>query len=394
MNSGEGVKADILVVGAGPAGSTAAEAAARLGAEVLLVDRKSEIGTPVQCGGFLPEAHELRELMPSARLPEALVDIPGRCILHRTKVQRIFSPSGRSKEFSVDGRVLDRRSFDRHLAHRAAWAGANILPATRASVSQGEVRLSGHCTASLMPTVIIGADGPNSAVARSIGALDRSELGICVEYEMVDVDIDPGAAEMYFGSRIAPGGYAWIIPLGSDSANVGIGVRTSYLEKGARLPEILDGFIRDHPLAREKLFGGEVVSIMRGSVPAGGMVSNVCSGNVLLAGDAAGHVMATSGGGIPLASVAGNIAGEVAAGHLNGSAKLSEYLPKIKSAFGLELERSVQIRRLVDLAMKSDRMIDAIFGVLEPDQMKAVMRGQIPGALKAFFSTLSGSAQA
>jgi len=48
------------------------------------------------------------------------------------------------------------------------------------------------------------------------------ETGICLEYEMVDVDIDPHAAEMYFSARFAPGGYAWIIPLGRDCANVGL----------------------------------------------------------------------------------------------------------------------------------------------------------------------------
>ncbi|MDD4093443.1 MAG: FAD-dependent oxidoreductase, partial [Methanothrix sp.] len=78
----------VVVVGAGPAGSSAAEAAATLGASVLMVDRKSEIGSPVQCGGFLPEASELQKLLPRARLPQTLSEIPERCILHRTRWQR------------------------------------------------------------------------------------------------------------------------------------------------------------------------------------------------------------------------------------------------------------------------------------------------------------------
>ena len=67
------MKADIAVIGAGPAGSTAAEVAARSGACVVVVERKAEIGSPVQCGGFLPENFELRELLPRARLPESLL---------------------------------------------------------------------------------------------------------------------------------------------------------------------------------------------------------------------------------------------------------------------------------------------------------------------------------
>ena len=78
------------------------------------------------------------------------------------------------------------------------------------------------------------------------------EMGICLEYEMADVEIDADAAEMYFSMRFAPGGYAWIIPLGKDSANVGVGVRPSYLG-GQKLPDLLDRFIGEHPVAAKKL---------------------------------------------------------------------------------------------------------------------------------------------
>ena len=92
----------VAVVGAGPAGSTAAEVAATFGVEVALIEQKNEIGSPVQCGGFLPEGHELRELMPRAHLPVTLEDIPCRCLLHRTHLQRIFSPSGKGKGEAFD----------------------------------------------------------------------------------------------------------------------------------------------------------------------------------------------------------------------------------------------------------------------------------------------------
>jgi digeranylgeranylglycerophospholipid reductase len=353
--------------------------AAAKGAEVALIDRKEEIGTPVQCGGFLPKMHELQGLMPRAHLPPILAEIPERCILHRTVLQRIYAPSGKAKEFPVAGRVLDRRAFDHHLAYRAARAGARVLPATRATLVNGELRLTGRFSGSMTPQVVIGADGPLSGVARSVG-LPAGELGICLEYEMADVQIDDKAAEMYFSARFAPGGYAWIIPLGQDTANVGVGVRSSYLGKSS-LPQVLDRFVSEHPVAGEKLRRGEVLAVMRGVVPAGGSPGKIQQGNVLLAGDAAGHVMATSGGGIPLAVVAGQVAGEVAAAHIKGEATLQEYQSRIHSEFGRELERSVQIRKMVDVVMRSDRLIDALFGALAPDQMKSIMRAQIPPAL-------------
>lgn len=370
----------LAVVGAGPAGSTAALAAARE-LDVVLIDRKSEIGSPVQCGGFLPEAWELEGLLPHARLPETLKEIPDRCILHKTRLQRIYSPSGMSKEFAVAGRVLDRRAFDRHLAGLAARAGARILPATRATMAGGELRLSGRYGGKISPRMIIGADGPSSVISQYMENPDQ-EVGICLEYEMADVNIDSDAAEMYFSARYAPGGYAWIIPLGKDTANVGVGVRASYLSR-QKLPDILDGFVREHPLASKKLKSGEVLAVMRGLVPAGGTPGLIQKGNMILAGDAAGHVLATSGGGIPLAIVAGRIAGEYAIEQLLGVKPLEDYPSRIRREFGRELTRSVQIRRMVDVAMRSDRLINALFAALSPEQMKSVMRAQIPSPLKS-----------
>ncbi len=366
----------VVVVGAGPAGSSAAEAVAASGGEVLLIDKKSEIGSPVQCGGFLPEAVELEKLMPRAHLPEVLREIPERIILHRTHLQRIYSPSGNYKQFAVAGRVLDRRAYDRYLAARAAGAGARVLPATRARLEGGIMQLSGHFNGKIRPEIIIGADGPHSIVSRAMGN-PIQETGICLEYEMADVNIDPDAAEMYFSAQYAPGGYAWIIPLGQDMANVGVGVRASYLA-GQKLPLILDRFIREHTVAAEKLAGGEVLAVMRGLVPAGGTPGAIQKGNMLLAGDSAGHVMATSGGGIPLAVVAGRIAGEAAIGQLQGKMALTNYASRIREEFGIELSRSVQIRKMVDMAMKSDRLMNALFSALSPAQMKSVMRAQIP----------------
>jgi digeranylgeranylglycerophospholipid reductase len=241
------------------------------------------------------------------------------------------------------------------------------------------MQLFGHFRGEIRPQIIIGADGPHSIVSRAIGN-PIQETGICLEYEMADVNIDSQAAEMYFSASYAPGGYAWIIPLGQDMANVGVGVRASYLS-GQKLPLILDRFVREHPIAAEKIAGGEVLAVMRGLVPAGGTVGAIQRDNMLLAGDAAGHVMATSGGGIPLAVVAGRIAGKVAIGQLQGKMALTDYTSRIREEFGLQLSRSVQIRKIVDVAMKSDRLMNALFAALSPAQMKSVMRAQIPAPL-------------
>ena len=104
---------------------------------------------------------------------------------------------------------------------------------------------------------------------------------------------------------------------------------------------------------------------------------------MILAGDAAGHVLATSGGGIPLAVVAGRIAGQSALDHLQVGTPLQEYISRIGQEFGRELDRSVQIRKMVDVAMRSDLLINALFAALSPEQMKSVMRAQIPSPLRS-----------
>ncbi len=79
-----------------------------------------------------------------------------------------------------------------------------------------------------------------------------------------------------------------------------------------------------------------------------------------------------------MAVVAGKIAGEVTVGQLRGKMILANYASRIREEFGAQLSRSVQIRKMVDMAMKSDRLMNALFAALSPEQMKSVMRAQIP----------------
>ena len=117
---------DVIVVGAGPAGSTAAYYAAENGSSVLLLDKKKELGSPIQCAGFLPDASEIQALLPDAKLPNLLKDYPYSCVLQRTKTQRIISPNCSVKEFAVSGAVLDRRRYDQFLAEQAAKKGVEL----------------------------------------------------------------------------------------------------------------------------------------------------------------------------------------------------------------------------------------------------------------------------
>jgi digeranylgeranylglycerophospholipid reductase len=378
---------DIIVVGAGPAGSTAALYAAKNGASVLLLDKKKEIGNPIQCAGFLPDASEVQALLPDAELPDSLKTYPDSCVLQRIKTQRIVPPNCSIKEFAVKGTVLDRRRYDQFLAEQAAKAGAELMVKTRVTRIEGtNVETSGVFGKYIIKAkAIIGADGPNSLVSRSKGLTFKPgerEISVALEYQVRNVDIDPDALEMYFGNDFMPGGYAWIFPEGEDRANVGLGIRNDMSENRVSAKEYLNRFMRDHPLASQKLKNRIIMNVTAGILPVNGAPEKTATENSLIVGDAAGHIIATNGGGIPPAMIAGKVAGEVAAEFTAGKCRLEEYDRLWRAQIGNAIETSVQARQLMDGIMKSDTLLNAAFKFISPEQIKVMQCGKLPGPVK------------
>jgi digeranylgeranylglycerophospholipid reductase len=385
---------DVIVVGAGPAGSTAALYAAEKGASVLLLDKKKEIGSPIQCAGFLPDASEVQALLRDARLPDTLKNYPDSCVLQRIDIQRLITPNCSVKEFAVRGTVLDRRRYDQFLAEQAARAGAELMIKTRVTKIEGTtVETSGiFGKHKIKAKAIIGADGPNSLVAKSKGLAlkpESRETSVALEYQVRDVDIDPSALEMYFGKDFVPGGYAWIFPEGKDRANVGIGIRSGMAQKGISAKEYLHRFMRNHPLAGPKLKNSIVMNVIAGIIPVNGAPERTAIENALVVGDAAGQIFATNGGGIPPAMIAGKIAGETAAEFAAGKCKLEEYDRRWRAQFGSALETSVQARQLMDGIMKSDTLMNAAFKLISPEQMKVMQCGKLPGPVRLGLQALN-----
>ncbi|MDW7731894.1 MAG: NAD(P)/FAD-dependent oxidoreductase [Methanolobus sp.] len=378
---------DIIVVGAGPAGSTAAMYAAERDMSVLLVDKKKDIGTPLQCGGFLPHYETLRELVPNAELPCTLEKIPSSCIHTSTSYQRFIAPDGTSKGFHVNADAIDRRRFDKHLARLAGKAGVQLLVGTNVMEVNGtELLLDGAFGEFTVKTkVIIGADGPNSIVAKANNMLrdaDPMGTGTAFEYELSGVDVDREAVEMYFGRDYVPGGYAWIISQGEDTANIGVGIREAMFGHQMCARDYLDRFMYEHPIAAGKLEGASIVSVVAGLVPVGGAPKVTATKDTVIAGDAAGHIIATNGGGISTAMVGGKIAGETSADHLEGKCELTGYEKRWREQMGLEIKTAVYTRKLMDKLMLSDRLMSAAIKMISPEQMKAIQCGQLPDGVR------------
>jgi geranylgeranyl reductase family protein len=380
---------DVVVVGAGPSGSCAALTSAKKGAKTLLIDKRGEIGDDNHCGELLPSPREMKDLLPKADGVENLVRVPHRFVMGKTKLLRLVSPSGKGWEFPFDSNIIDRRGFEKHLAIQASRYGADVMPSTRAEGmlknNQGMSAVMRGDKIEIDSRVIIGCDGSGSRVAKWAGlgnSVSASEYIVGVQYEMSRVEVEKDVVEMYFGANVAPGGYAWIIPKGDDVANVGLGVRTTFSEKGVSVMEYLRRFLNFHKVASRKVSKGTAVAFRKGVIPVGGPIERTYGENIILAGDAAGFAMAANGGGMPPGMVTGKIAGEVAANHLNDGIELSEYEKEWNHQIGKELRTAVEIRRLIDKAISSDEKMESIMSRLGARYMGELIRCRLPRTLK------------
>lgn len=348
---------DVVVVGAGPAGSMAAKTCAENGLEVLLIEKRQEIGTPVRCAEGISKQGLKR-----------FVEIDKKWIAAEVIGAKIYAPDGTEITMAEEmagnevGFVLERKIFDRHLARLAAKAGAEVLVKT-AFVSferQGEklkvkMRRMGEDW-EVETKILIGADGVESRVGRMAGiirTLKKSEIESCAQYLMSNVEIDEKYTYFYIGNEIAPGGYAWIFPKGNGCANVGIGILPSKAKRNAKY--YLDKFIEKFDIK------GKIVELVCGAVPVYGEIDTAVSDNIMLAGDAAYHSDPITGGGIANALSAGYLAGKVACEAFEKKNFSAEFLRKYdelwKADFGWKLRRNKKIQefflKLDDSALNS-----------------------------------------
>ena len=342
------MEVDVLVIGAGPAGSTTARYCADKGLRILLIDRREEIGYPVQCGEFLPDIKEMYSMFPKSMDLEELLTVPESLVAGTSDAIDLVSPKGKVYRCGFAGCTLDRRSFDKHLAKLATEAGAQLE--TKASLLSIQDGIAKTTLGDVKAKIIVGADGPNSRTARAVG-LSKPEKRYPAVTCQAEGDFEP-VVKMYFGS-IAPGGYAWVIPK-RRGANVGAGFNPRLL-KG--LPsELLRSFV--------SRFGISYRNVTMGFVPLSGPVERTVRGNAILVGDAAGHVMATNGGGIPIAMIAGRIAGQTIKEHLKSGLPLAEYEGRWRAVLEKPLADSLWTRRLGDLFFPTDRRTEFAMAVL------------------------------
>jgi len=325
---------DVVVIGAGPAGSVAARFAAENGAEVLMLERDREPGIPVRCAEGV-----------SHNGIEPFIEIDKRWIAAEIDVAKLNSPDGNYAEMLNNGKgyILERRIFDTALCELACQHGADLLTkADAVDLIYKNEKISGvkymylNKMHEVKCNIVIGADGVESRVGRWAGintAVSLKDIEPCVQYTVAGLDIRKDMLEMYFGNEVSPGGYLWIFPKSSHTANIGIGIAGHKTENGGP-KKYLDKFMQENfPEAK-------ITYTMFGGVTVSDTLKEIVKDNIMLVGDAARQVNPLTGGGIVQGMIAGGIAGKVAAEAVKAENFSKKFLKKYRKEWNKRLGKN------------------------------------------------------
>ena len=371
----ERLEFDLIVVGGGPAGSSAAYAAAGAGLRVALVEKEGSIAESVRTSGVT-----WIEEIDKYGIPEDCYN-PVRNFV-------FFSPNNKASigDSVARSAVLDVRMTYRWLASQAESEGAQIHVGThvksairdesgrivgvRAARREGEVEFHGR--------MVIDASGFQSAVARSMGLVGQWErFGAGAEYEARVEHVDPDTWWLMVGQKYSPAGYAWIFPLDDRTARIGVGIGKpdSPVDPTARLDELIKN--REGPIA--DLGRIEPVESHFGLIPNEGLARKTVYDNLILVGDAAGQANPLVLEGIRYAIRFGRVAGEVASRAVNAGdtseRRLAEYERYWRRAIKSKVDSAGRVQdRWMGLTDEEwDREID-IIGQLSPEEFLDFIR--------------------
>jgi digeranylgeranylglycerophospholipid reductase len=348
------IECDVLVVGAGPAGSSAARAAAKTGTNTIFVDKKKEIGVPVQCA----------EAVGEYLIPYLPFKIPEEHLIWKIDGM-LFWAEGITIERSGgiwSGYAINREKFDTWLANTALESGARLYleselielefednyHVTKAIVKTGEEKKE------IEPKVVIAADGVHSKVLTKLGFTNHEDkCGEVLSFELTNLNLyKPTYEQLYIGD-FAPGAYAYIFPLSKSRANVGV----ASLFQTEKLERCYAEFL-EIPKVKKQLRNGEKVVEKSGWAPIHYLADKWVYGNVLLAGDAANQNFKPFVEGILPAIICGDIAGETAYNFITNANLLSDYQKRVKDKLG-------------DFFSESDHLLDIVYELGKPSNKKS-----------------------
>ena len=342
----------MLIVGGGLVGSYVAYKLAGMGYGVVVLERHKQLGERVCCTGIVSQ-----ECMSSFAIDKSV-------ILREANGARLFSPSGRLlrlRREETQASILDRPAFDRMMAVQAQEEGAEYrlgCLATGLEIEDSGVTVKVTCQGertSLKARVVVIATGFNPKYTERLGLGKIGDFAIGAQAEVEASGVDE--IEVYFGQKIAPGFFAWLVPISNRRALVGLLVR--------RNPELCLKRLMLSLLAQGKIASAEVEPIY-GGIPLKPL-SKTYGRRLVVVGDAAGQVKPTTGGGAYFGLLSAEIAVDTLHRGLTSdtlSARgLAGYERGWKRKLGRELGIDYYARKFYERL--SDQQIDRIFDIIK-----------------------------
>ncbi|RLE67281.1 MAG: hypothetical protein DRJ47_00215 [Thermoprotei archaeon] len=345
----------VAVTGGGPAGLTVASRLSSKGVEVTVFEEHAQVGWPVHCAGLV-----------SSKGLELIGIKDESFVLNNVRGAIFYSPSGRNvlivSRPEVQAKVIDRLSFDYLLYRKALKNDVNFefkAPIIRVKKTGGNAWILRTNRRTFKGfDLLIDAEGYSSKIIRSIGIRDSRQMIPAIQYEIQGIsDMDSDFVEIFTGKCWAPGFFAWLIPLSSDEARIG-------LASTFKPRFMLNRLILKHPALRERTKHIRIKKVYGGLVVVSGPNPKPYGDGFMLVGDAAGHVKPTTGGGVVFGILGALLAAKVVIkiieeDEMFNESSLSYYRKLWLKLYAAEFKLMKIARKLLDIL--PDNFIENLF---------------------------------
>ena len=301
---------DVAIIGAGPAGGSAALHAARNGLKAVVLEEHPSIGEPVHCGECLSEL----------AIQKMKLQLPPEVISLDVKGVRIIFPDHSDKLVSEPGYVLEKHKFEQWLCGEAQKLGAEIKlghKVTDVKMENNAWKINCANGQTIEAKIIIDGSGVSSIISAKLNLNKRFESVIGIQYEMGDVKND-GYMDFYLWPKYAPNGYLWMIPKCNGRANVGL-----VTDQNTKAKVYLDEFCKV-----ENFEGKKIAKTFGGLIPSSGPLGKTVDDGLILIGDAAWFTSPLYEGGSHLGLMSGKYAADVAKEAIGKNDFSKEFLGK------------------------------------------------------------------
>ncbi len=377
---------DVAVVGGGPVGGYVAEKIASRGHKTAIFEEHKKIGEPLRCAGLV-----------SPRIFDMIDIEKSNIVQNKIYGANIHCPSGDILPIGGDrvhALVVNRATLDASIVNNAKEKGVEVFLGNK--ITSGEKKedfiqldvMKNKKTNQTQCMLLIGADGSRSPVRDLFGFPRPNELLQSIGAEVANTELDPRFVEIFLGRKIAPGFFAWIIPLNNNGSEARIGLCVENNSKHL-LKQCFSKLLKT-----KQLQNAGILRYIGGTIPLGPLKKTTTS-NVMLVGDAAAQVKPTSGGGVYPGLVCAHCCASIAVEALEtenlGGRFLSRYHRMWSKEIGKELSFGMRFRNF--FRSLNDEQIDKILNTLSNEKSIEVIgeHGDIDYPSKLVFPLLKAT---